>query len=332
PAWTGGWQPDSIWYNSTLIENVASTWGYVASSFSNDPGVLGYDIYNEPLAPPPPNWSEAQVYSAIARLDNACVASIRKVDARHVIFYESGHWAASVHPSYWVEPNDPSHQLVIEVHDYGVASNPAGSAAILSAAVNASRSWGVPVIVGEFGFTDDVTYLSQYVSYFDARGFSWCYWSYGIGEYYTFHARGKQYGGVKWTVTYALEEPYPALSSSPLLGFKVQRPLLTRYVTLTASFNSSKGWALFFIPYGYTPYGYSNFNSSDRLLNLTYAGGAVTLNLIGPPVNWAYALDQVAVYLYAAIAVAVVASALLVYVKKKGLGALKGKLEKARKS
>jgi endoglycosylceramidase len=334
PAWTGGWQPDSIWYNSTLIDNVASTWGYVASSFSNDPGVLGYDIYNEPLAPPPPNWSEAQVYSAIARLDNACVASIRKVDARHIIFYESGHSAASVHPNYWVEPNDPSHQLVIEVHDYGVASNQAGSAAILSAAVNASRSWGVPVIVGEFGYTHDVSYLYSFVKSFDQLGLSWCYWTYGVStpssgspaEFATFDSNGQ----VDPIVPYALEEPYPQLSSSPLSSLSVQRSAFSRAVTVKAEFSSPKGWALFFIPYGYSnPPG--SFNETTRLLNVTYSNGQVALNLEGPPVNWAYALGTAAVYIITAVIALGVVAFIAGYVRKKGVESLKRSLESARK-
>ncbi len=332
----------SLWENSTLIENLAASWGYVASSFSNDPGVLGYDIYNEPLAPPPSNWSEAQVYSAIARLDNACIASIRKVDARHVIFYESGHWAASVSPQYWVEPNDPSHQLVIEVHDYGVASNPAGSAAILSAAINASRSWGVPVIVGEFGYTHDVSYLYSFVKSFDELGLSWCYWTYGVStpssssssgspaEFATFDSNGR----LDPIVPYVLEEPYPMTSSSPLTSLVVQRSPFSRNVVVKASFSSKSGWALFFIPYDYSG-ALEGLNETSRTVNITYSDGKVILSLQGPPVDWSYAMQTLEVYV---IIAAVIIGLVLILVfaihwlKKNGMESLKRSLENARKS
>jgi len=325
PTWMGNWYTTALWSNETDISLLAGAWAYVASSFSNNPGVLGYDIYNEPLSPPPSHWSYTAIYSALARADNACIASIRKVDQRHIIFYESAHVAASVSPQYWVEPVDPYHQLAIEIHDYGYGSNPAGSVAIVSAALNASNKWGVPVIVGEFGFTEDVSSLLYYVSYFDAHGFSWCYWSYGYDNDETLPG-----GRVGWIVTYALEEPYPELSSSPLSSLSVQRSAFSRAVTVKAQFSSAKGWALFFIPYGYSnPPG--SFNKTSRLLNVTYSDGQVLLNLEGPPVNWAYAFSQVAVYIYVVIGIIVIASALAVYVKKKGLEAFKGKLESARK-
>ncbi len=69
-----------------------------------------------------------------------------------------------------------------------------------------------------------------------------------------------------------------------------------------------------------------------RLLNVTYSDGQAILNLEGPPVNWAYALETLAIYLLVAAVIVALVAFIVIYVKKKGVGSLKRSLEGAGRS
>ncbi|MGC8614853.1 MAG: hypothetical protein ACP5UU_03460 [Thermoprotei archaeon] len=68
------------------------------------------------------------------------------------------------------------------------------------------------------------------------------------------------------------------------------------------------------------------------LLNVTHSDGQAILNLEGPPVNWAYVLETLAIYLLVAAVIVALVTFIVIYVKKKGVGSLKRSLEGARRS
>ncbi|MGC8601533.1 MAG: hypothetical protein ACP5LS_03820, partial [Thermoprotei archaeon] len=73
-------------------------------------------------------------------------------------------------------------------------------------------------------------------------------------------------------------------------------------------------------------------NDAMCLLNVTHSDRQAILNLEGPPVNWAYVLETLAIYLLVAAVIVALVTFIVIYVKKKGVGSLKRSLEGARRS
>ncbi|XVE23021.1 glycoside hydrolase family 5 protein [Tardisphaera miroshnichenkoae] len=242
-----------FWSNTTVEQEFASMWEYVASQFANDSGVLGYDLFNEPTTPT--NWTSQQMYQNMARVYDMVISAIRKVDQRHIIFFETSSADRGVHEQYWVEPIDPEHQLVIELHDYEVpASNPT-----LYVALNASLRWHIPLFVGEFGDTSDPTVMSSAASVFDSYGLSWCYWNY-------------------WSAEYALVQPYVTLSSAPLLSISQEE--YGSDVVVKVNISQPSGWAELFIPEGFELLnGSAQFNPATRCYNASVHDGVAYVRL-----------------------------------------------------
>ncbi|WP_449462311.1 glycoside hydrolase family 5 protein [Tardisphaera miroshnichenkoae] len=268
-----------FWSNLTVEQDFASMWEYVASQFANDSGVLGYDLFNEPTTPT--NWTSQQMYKNMARVYDMTISAIRKVDQRHIIFFETSGYDSGTHPNNWVEPVDPDHELALEVHDYYTTFNsqaiegPFDPSPGLAAAIYASQKWDIPLWAGEFGDDPNYTVVRMAVTAFDSFAISWSYWTYFWANWqgYTFDAQGN----VRPEVA-ALVEPYVTVSSSPVTSL-VEKTLSNGSIQVNASL-AGKGWALVFVPYGYYVGGSSR---DDRWVNVSVPQGSLTLMCLPVP-------------------------------------------------
>ncbi|WP_449462264.1 cellulase family glycosylhydrolase [Tardisphaera miroshnichenkoae] len=263
-----------FWSNLTVEQDFASMWEYVASQFANDSGVLGYDLFNEPTTPT--NWTSQQMYQNMARVYDMAISAIRKVDQRHIIFFETSGYDQGTHPSNWVEPVDPAHKLAIEVHDYW--SNPLS--APLYAVLQASQEWDIPVYDGEFGA--DLNSPLQATMVFNEYGIAWTYWS------YCWEAEAGAITYEKNPLLGVLDEAYPRLSSVPVSSFSIEnvtyQGITVSEVIVNATFAGKSGWADFFIPEGFNVTSPSGaFSASSRTFNVTFDDGSVSLRLSPPP-------------------------------------------------
>ncbi len=212
----------------------------------------------------------------MARVYDMAISAIRKVDQRHVIFFETSDYDQGTHPDNWVEPVDPAHKLAIEVHDYW--SNPLS--APLYAVLQASQRWGIPVYDGEFGADLNSPLLATAV--FNEYGIAWTYWS------YCWEAEAGAITYERDPLMGVLDEPYPRLSSAPVSSFSVEnvtyQGITVSEVIVNATFAGKSGWADFFIPEGFnvtSPTGV--FSASSRTFNVTFDDGSVSLRLSPPP-------------------------------------------------
>ncbi|MFQ1021513.1 cellulase family glycosylhydrolase [Tardisphaera saccharovorans] len=263
-----------FWSNTTVEQDFANMWEYVASQFANDSGILGYDLFNEPTTPT--NWTSQQMYENMARVYDMAISAIRKVDQRHVIFFETSEWDSGTHPNNWVEPTDPAHKLALEVHDYW--ANPLS--APLYAALQASQKWDMPVYDGEFGAGMNSPLLATEA--FNRYGIAWTYWSYswGVGGVDSINYQSNPFLGI-------LDEAYPRLSSVPVSSLSITNVTsdgVVNSVTVNVTFAGKSGWADFFVPEGFnvtSPSG--TFSPSSRTFNVTFYDGSVSLRLTPPP-------------------------------------------------
>ncbi len=216
------------------------------------------------------------MYQNMARVYDMAISAIRKVDQRHVIFFETTDWDQGTDFGAWVEPIDPAHKLAIEVHDYW--TNPLSPP--LYTALEASQQWDMPVYDGEFGGGMNSPLLATEA--FNKYGIAWTYWSYSWGA-----------GGTD-SITYQsnpflgiLDEAYPRLSSVPVSSLTITNVTSNGFVSeviVNATFAGKSGWADFFIPEGFnvtSPTGV--FSASSRTFNVTFSDGSVSLRLSPPP-------------------------------------------------
>jgi len=169
-------------------------WGYVASQFANESGMLGYDLFNEPSTPT--NWTPQEMYHNRPAF-TTWISAIRKVDARHVIFFETSDWDSGIYPFYWVEPDDPYQELTLDVHDYYITcqsnayEGPLAPSGALGVAISASDNWGIPFRWGVRGYAN-YEVIRKPVTAFDSYGLFRCYWTYfwAWWQGYTFDGAG----------------------------------------------------------------------------------------------------------------------------------------------
>ena len=96
-----GWQAAvaNFWQNNTLWTSYANVWKHVASRYSNEQIVAGYDIMNEPYEMFPDYLSQyaADRWATVQAFHSFVINEIRKVDTNHIVFVEP--FAMPVPPS-----------------------------------------------------------------------------------------------------------------------------------------------------------------------------------------------------------------------------------------
>jgi endoglycosylceramidase len=189
-AWDRFWQnapaPDGI----GLQVHYARAWQHVAARFRSLPGVLGYEVMNEP-------WP-GQLYQTCAIPVVGCPA----FDATLTAFYQRVRNAirlADPLKTIWIEPNvlfsnfDATHigtvhdaHLGWSFHDYcGTASIGLGTQLCapldqltVSSAKQYSTQHQVPWLLTEFGATNDLGNLAEMTALADQNRLGWLEWAY----------------------------------------------------------------------------------------------------------------------------------------------------------
>ena len=200
-------RPDSgsqseLWYTAAYPESTwISDWVMLARRYANDPAVIGADLHNEPhgaacwgCADPTRDWAAAatRAGNAVLAADPTLLILVEGVERQNdgsTTWWGGGLGDVAAHPISLVV----AHHLVYSPHDYpasiygqswfSAADYPANLPTVWN------RSWGylqknnvAPVLLGEFGTkletTSDRQWLSAMVTYLDASGMSFAYWSF----------------------------------------------------------------------------------------------------------------------------------------------------------
>jgi len=109
----GGYGADKLGDGTLTDAQFADVWTKIASVFTNNPGLGGYDLMNEPNGMPNPSaWPTAA---------QAAVNAIRTVDTTSTIYVEGDDWASA---GSWTQDNanlniqDPYNKIIYEAHVY----------------------------------------------------------------------------------------------------------------------------------------------------------------------------------------------------------------------
>lgn len=171
---TGQADQNQFFKNPADVQKAAHLWQQLAARYADNPAVLGYDLLNEPMGA----TSTQQLYQA----QNALYQAIRKVDTKHVIFFEDGYKGVDTFP-------DPKqygwHNVAFSIHQYDFNAKPADQLKALQSTLNkvkaVEKKRGVPVYIGEFNVPDtDSKTLAKFVGALNDAQLPWTMWTYKV--------------------------------------------------------------------------------------------------------------------------------------------------------
>jgi len=188
---------DNFWANADgpggvgLRDRYGAAWARVAKAFRRDPGVLGYDLLNEPW--PGSTWSTCANTSGCTGFDRGSLApmyrkviqQIRRVEKRHIVFYEPN-------VLFNFDANTTLRDLGFRnlgfsFHVYCLIGLVGGGApgtcpeleqAVFSNADAHARATADSLMLSEYGATDDLTALRRVAAAADQHMVSWQEWHY----------------------------------------------------------------------------------------------------------------------------------------------------------
>ncbi|HET9104226.1 MAG TPA: cellulase family glycosylhydrolase [Solirubrobacteraceae bacterium] len=237
-----------------LQERFAAAWAHVAQRFAADPSVLGYEVLNEPFpgsdfatcaSPAGCPASDAE----LTGLSRKVTQAIRRVDPRHLVFYEPFATFNNGFPDA-VGPLQDAH-AVFSWHDYCLSDEAAGCSSQATTFANAAAhvaQTGEGSMLTEFGSTTSATDLQGMVALADRFMVPWTEWSYcschaptdtgGEQGMVIDPHQPKTGSNVQPTVVDSLAEPYPhVIAGTPTAwGYdRTSRTLSVAFSTRRAS-------------------------------------------------------------------------------------------------
>ncbi len=240
---------DHFWANDPgpggvgLQDRYAAAWRHVASKFAADPGVLGYDLFNEPwpgsVWPSCANTAGCPAFDAntLTPFTKRMLRRIRKVDGTHLVWYEPNvlfNFGANTSHG---DTGDP--RTAMSFHVYCLAGLIGGpdqtcdelEQTVFDNADAASKRTNDALLLSEYGATNDLTVIRRITDDADRHMVSWQEWHYcecgdpttqgpGIQSIVPDAHKAPSGTNVKYRKLRALSRPYPqAIAGRPLSFF-----------------------------------------------------------------------------------------------------------------
>lgn len=168
-----------------LQDRFAAMWGEVAARLGAEPGVMGYDILNEPNA-----LFEKQEFEGLRAMYIRVLAEVRRreteagIAPRIFLFEPSGNWA-NVPAGSTVSAFSTDSQLAYGPHIYqgSIGLMPLGAGQVSRLRDELYDYGGIPVLCGEWGAGPDDAeladgYFARMLELQDAEGWSMAHWVY----------------------------------------------------------------------------------------------------------------------------------------------------------
>lgn len=121
-------------------------WRRIADRYKNEPVILGYELFNEPIAPYFENMEELN--SKLEDVYKKGVAAIRQVDNNHIILLGGSQWNGNFKPFKDSKFDD---KIMYTCHRYGGEPTQAAIQTI----INFRDSVNLPMYMGEIGHNTD---------------------------------------------------------------------------------------------------------------------------------------------------------------------------------
>jgi endoglycosylceramidase len=240
---------DHFWANDPgpggigLQDRYAAAWRHVAGHFASDPGVLGYDLFNEPW--PGSVWPSCANTAGCPSFDTGTltpftkrmVRRIRKADSTHLVFWEPEvlfNFGADTSHGITGDP-----RTAMSFHVYCLAGLISGAPQscdqleedVFDNADAASKRTNDGLLLSEYGATNDLAVIRRITDDADRHMVSWQEWHYcecgdpttqgpGIQSIVPDAHKPPRGRNVKYRKLRALSRPYPqAIAGRPLNFF-----------------------------------------------------------------------------------------------------------------
>jgi endoglycosylceramidase len=177
--------------NGVGLENsYAQMWEHVANYFKDDPGVVGYEIMNEPYALgsqlPQNVFGSGFGTEVLTPFYNQVDSAIRAVDPNTTVFFEPNADTNLGTPIGLGTVNDPNTVLSFHAYCY-VQLGPLGCFPDVNEAVNNADAYAkahdIPAFMTEFGATSNSALIAGSMQPADQQLLSWTEWAYtGQGD------------------------------------------------------------------------------------------------------------------------------------------------------
>lgn len=125
---------------------IATFWRKIADRYKNEPVILGYELFNEPIAPYFPNMEELN--GKLEDVYKKGVAAIREVDNNHIILLGGSQWNGNFKP---FKDSTFDDKIMYTCHRYGGEPTKAAIQSI----INFRDSVNLPMYMGEIGHNTD---------------------------------------------------------------------------------------------------------------------------------------------------------------------------------
>ncbi len=144
-------------------------WKKIAEYYKNEPIILGYELFNEPIAPYFENMEELN--GKLAYVYQLGVDAIREVDNNHIILLGGSQWNGNFNPL----RNRPFHddKIMYTCHRYG--GEPTAEA--IRDFIQFRDSVNLPMYMGEIGHNTD-EWMNSFCQAMEENNIGWTFWPY----------------------------------------------------------------------------------------------------------------------------------------------------------
>lgn len=143
-------------------------WRLIADRYKNEPVILGYELFNEPIAPYFKNMEELN--SKLEEVYKMGVKSIREVDTNHIILLGGAQWNGNFKPFKDSKFDD---KIMYTCHRYG--GEPTKSA--IQTIINFRDSVNLPMYMGEIGHNSD-EWMATFCQTMKENNIGYTFWPY----------------------------------------------------------------------------------------------------------------------------------------------------------
>ena len=155
-----------LYENKEDQELLCSIWTIIADHYKTNPTIMGYDLFNEPIAH---FLDTTHLNPLLEPLFKKVTAAVRKVDKNHLIFLEGAQWASNF--SALGKPFDS--KLVYQFHKYWTPT----TIEVIQSYIDFRNKYNVPIYCGETGENDD-EWVANFRKLLEQNNIGWHFWPY----------------------------------------------------------------------------------------------------------------------------------------------------------
>lgn len=164
---------NKLWTNQQYLEWTIQIWQAIATRYSGNATVMGYDLLNEPVADPKSGFTNASMYDILYQ-------AVREVDPDHIIFlgaFYNFDYLCDPAKYGWTNVVYQTHHYMSD-RRYDEAAQRSFMQGQLGYIKHYRDLWNVPVYPGEYNFWNHPSVWTEWLDSLNKEGIMWSSWTY----------------------------------------------------------------------------------------------------------------------------------------------------------